>query len=147
MANSSEKSCGFAIAVYDERIIEENARERADDGETFGGLLTSDGTITDRGWAQLNDDSAKLERNALAWLRKNFVGAADQGHDSSGDLIGNLRYSARSKKQKELIELGVDERIDMIDGSFGDLSDTAFNGVSDFGQAVLGGQINFFDVE
>lgn len=151
--NASEKSCGFAISIYDQSMIEENAAERVrEEGtEGFGRLVTKKGEITNAGWDQLNKDVSQLERNSLNWLKKKFGGARDDGHDSD-DLVGSVWYDPENTEQMELLELaspspGRSERIDMQDASFGDLSHTVWEGVSDFGEAVLGGAITFFDCD
>lgn len=144
---AQKKTCGFAISTYGQSMIEDMAEERAREGEEFPGLMTATGEITQKGWDKLGEDISQLEINGLAWLRKNFYNARDEGHDGNDDLIGTLWYSPRSKKQLELLELGVRERVDMSDAGYGDFAKAAFKGVSDFGEAVLGGQINFFDVK
>ena len=61
-------------------------------------------------------------------------------------LIGTFWFDPKKLKQAEMLLTGVNERIDMVDTGFGDLGDTAWKGVSTFGQDVLGGAINFFDI-
>ncbi len=150
-----EKTAGFAIDCGSQAMIEDFARERfresAREGDDFkklavdSGYMTADGEITDAGWVVLNDDTAKIERNCLAWLKKNFPGGVrGEGHDGHGDLIGTLWWSPRSKKQRELLELGQSERIDFVDASYGDLYKTVYNGTSGF-SIVLYGSITFFD--
>jgi hypothetical protein len=151
MAQATKRDCGFVISTYDENMIRDIERDRTEENAGTRnilhrmGLIDAANEITELGWAQLSRDILKLENNALAWLRDKFPVAYDEGHDSHGDLVGTVFFSTRSKLQMELIELGKDERIDMTDGSYGDLSKTVWQGVSDFGQDVLGGQINFFD--
>jgi hypothetical protein len=158
-----EAQAGFAIGTYDQGLIEDNARDRADsrygdpewrDEMVHLGVLTRDGTITDKGWALLNRDMEHLEGNALAWMHATFNSAQDHGHGGHGgeELVGNFWFDPTNYDQAWLVELASDspgrsERIDMTDASFGDLANTAFNEVSAFGSAVLGGQINFFDVQ
>ena len=86
--------------------------------------------------------------NSLAWLRKHFVNARDEGHGGhNGDeLIGTFWFDDEDPEQADLVELGMDDRIDMSDSSYGALADYAWKGVSSFGASVLGGQINFFDI-
>lgn len=162
VTRSPESSAGFSIAIYAEHLIEDNARDRFSrrarhgdaeaDAEARSHAIQAgywngeDEEITEKGWETLNEDVLKLERNALAWLRKNFASAHDEGHDGYGDLVGTVYFDKNNERQSELIELGEKDRIDMVDTSYGDLGDTAMNGVSDFGANVLGGQINFFDV-
>jgi hypothetical protein len=158
---SEEASAGFAVHIDHEDVIKDNARERF--GPDYGdaaerdkamkaGLVDAQGKITDRGWELLNKDSRILENNALTWLRKTFGRASDQGHDSSGDLIGGLSFNPRSVKQAHNIYLGAregrQERIDFSDTGYGDFAGSgAWKGVSNFGQDVLGGHITFFDVQ
>jgi hypothetical protein len=115
------------------------------------GLIDGDGGITRKGWDLLNADSLKLERNSLAWLRRKFQGVRDEGHDSYDDLVGSLWFDPQAPEQAYLIDLasseGRGERADMSDASYSDLPYVAFDGVSDFGSSVLGGAINFFNVE
>jgi len=156
-----EATAGFAVTTDHEDVIKDNARERF--GPDYGdakdraammkaGLVDAQGKITDRGWEQLNKDISTLERNALAWLRKTFISASDQGHGSDGDLIGGLSFNPRSVKQAQNIYMGAregrQERIDFSDTGYGDFAGSgAWNGVSNFGQDVLGGNITFFDIQ
>lgn len=149
-------SGGFAISTYDQDLIEENARDkfssRYGDPEARAefldaGLIKNDGTPTTAGWHELTEDISRLEINALKWLRRNFQSVRDEGHGNRDELIGTFWYDPDNANQVELIEIGIEERIDMVDCSYGDLCDTAFDGVSDFGGFVLGGEIHFFDVE
>ena len=147
------KSAGFAVGIYSQAIIEENARDKVHEFGQRGvsKFVTKQGAITDAGWEQLNRDIRSIERNALRWLRKTFVDARDEGHGSDDDLIGTVWYDPNNADQMELLELASDagrsERVDMVDASFGDFAETAFDGVSDFGASVLGGAIVFFDVD
>lgn len=156
----NEPSAGFAIGVYDQRLIEDNALERF--GQRWGdpadrdramsdGLVDAQGEITEKGWSLLGDDIDKLEHNSLAWLRSKFSHVRDEGHASNDDLVGSLQFDPRNLEQAAAIDLaspspGESERIDMADASYGDLADTAFDGVSDFGGSLLGGSITFYDV-
>jgi hypothetical protein len=158
---AEEASAGFAIHTDHQDVIESNAREHF--GLDYGdakdrakmmkaGFVGHQGEITDRGWEQLNKDISTLERNALAWLRKTFISASDQGHGSDGDLFGGLSFDPRSVKQARNIYYGAregrQERIDFTDTSHGDFAGSgAWKGVSDFGQDVLGGHITFFDIQ
>jgi hypothetical protein len=89
----------------------------------------------------------------LGWLRKTFGRASDQGHDSTGDLIGGLSFDPRSVKHARNIYMGAregrQERVDFSDTSYGDFagSDGAWKGISNFGQDVLSGHITFFDIQ
>lgn len=154
---AAEASSGFAIHTDNQGVIEDNARDRF--GPDYGdaaertkamkaGLVDAQGKITERGWEQLNKDIRRLEDNALGWLRKTFGRAADQGHDSTGDLIGSVSFDPRSVKQARNIYMGAQERIDFSDTGYGDFAGSgAWKGVSRFGQDVLGGHITFFDVQ
>ncbi len=146
---------GFAIGTYSEDLIQENACEHFDPkreverhGEMLAaGMIEADATITPKGWEVLNADVLTLERNALAWMRRKFVSAVDHGHDEFGDLVGAFSFELGDVAQAELVDLaskrGRSERIDMSDRSFGDLCETVWTGVSDFGAAILGGAITF----
>ena len=155
-----EADAGFAIGIHDQGVIEQNARERADedhgdpewrDEMVHLRLMTKDGDITPRGWDLLNRDIERLERNSLAWMRATFNHVRDEGHGSTDELIGTFWFDPTDSNQAWLVELatpeGRSERIDMNDSSFGDLANMAFNEVSDFGGSLLGGQIVFFDVK
>lgn len=153
-------SAGFAIHIDDQGSIEDNARDRfGPDGDPKDvakmskvGFIDAEGKITDRGWEQLNKDIRKLEHNAMGWLRNIFGRASDQGHDSTGDLIGDLSFDPRSIKHARNIYMaaseGRQERVDFNDASYGDFAGSAaWKGVSNFGQDVLGGGITFFDIQ
>jgi hypothetical protein len=153
---SGQSSAGFDIHTDHEDVVEDNARERF--GPDYGdaadrakrlkeGLVDEKGKITRRGWDLLNKDIATLERNGLAWLRKTFGNASDQGHDAQGGLIGSVSFDPLNVAHARNILMGKNERIDFSDASYGDFARDAWKGVSDFGQEVLGGSINFFDVD
>jgi len=151
----AERTAYFAISTYTQDVVEANAEDTfGPRGEPDGrrtamadGLVDEAGAITPQGWEVLNQDVMKLERNSLAWLRKKFVFARDDGHDSRGDLlVGTVWYDAGSRAQRELIDLGESERVDMNDPTYGDLSRTVWDDPADvswFGELVLGGGINF----
>lgn len=153
MANKEQG--GFSIGVYDDHIIDDNVRDKygpSGDAEDRRnalrlGLVDRDGELTRKGTDVLTQDIAQLERNALAWLKKSFVGARDEGHDNYGDLVGTFWFNPQSVRQAELIDTGIRERIDMTDASYGDLANDVWLRVSRFGSSVLGGAINFFDVD
>jgi hypothetical protein len=150
----SERSGGFGIGTYGEDIVESNAMDKL--GPKYGdprdraeamsaGLVDARGKITAKGWEQLNEDIGQLERNSMAWLRKTFGSARDEGH-SDDELIGTFWYDTTNLKHAEMLLMGVNERIDMSDSSYGDLAETVWKDVSPFGQDVLGGAISFFDI-
>lgn len=158
-AGAVRSSAGFAIGSDSQDLIEENVRERF--GSKYGdpkdraraireGWIDAQGEITNDGWDLLNDDTAQIERNALAWMSKKFLNARDEGHDKYDDLVGTFWFDPTDPEQAQLIELAADtgrqERIDVVDASYGDLARTAFKLVSDFGSSVLGGSITFFGV-
>ena len=148
----AERSGGFSISTYSQDLIEDNARDLFEEGGTFreealaAGMMNVDGEITVNGWKTLNADVRVLDRNAMRWLKRTFNSARDEGHAAADDLVGTFWYDPSNKDQMEAIDMGIGERIDMIDASYGDLAHTAFDDVSDFGAWVLGGQINFMDV-
>lgn len=158
-----EAEAGFAVGFDPADVIEENARDRAH--RTYGDpewfklvkkdvLVDAEGEITTKGWELLNEDMSKIERNALSWLKKTFENVRDEGHGghSGEELIGTFWFDPTDPHQAYLVELATDEggrseRIDMVDLSYGDFAQTAFDGVSRFGGSVLGGSITFFDVK
>jgi hypothetical protein len=156
-----EAEAGFAIGFYDQSHIEENLRERID--PRYGdahlrqewakeGWIDAKGELTYKGSERLSKDLSMMERNAMAWLTDRFRHIRVDGHDNHGDLIGSVWFDPTNEAHAYLIELASDppgrgERIDMADSSFGDLANTAFDGVSNIGENVLGGQVNFFDVQ
>jgi hypothetical protein len=107
------------------------------------GMVDSEGKITQLGWDRLVADSMKLETNSIEWLRKTFESARDEGHDVQGDLVGEVWFDPRDPDQVEEIYIGLDERIDMSDSSYGSLANVVWKNVSGFGQSVLSGAINF----
>lgn len=144
-----EESVGFAIGV-DDNLIEDNlADSNSNEKELLvdKGLINHDGVITKKGWDVLRKDVLRLENNSVKWLKKHFNAVRDEGHDSHNDLIGSVFYDPNNTKQVDLVELGMDERIDMLDASYGDLANSVWDGVSDFGGMVLGGAINFYKSE
>ena len=152
---TDEYSAGFSIHTDHEDVIADNAGERF--GSRYGdaseraeamaeGWVDAKGNITSKGWQILNKDIAQLERNSVAWLRSTFVSARDEGHDRDGDLIGAVWFDLDAPAQVEALDMGLRERIDMNDPSYGDLSKSVWKGVSRFGESVLGGAIHFFDV-
>ena len=153
-----EADAGFAVDVYPQELVEENAHDRFNEDPEFrkkatkAGLLEiRSGDITLAGWAKLNADIRQIEGNALAWLHEKFTNVRDEGHGTHGDLIGTFWFDPTDPEQAHLVELAADtgrqERVDMVDASYGDLAKTAFDGVSDFGASVLGGGVTFFDVK
>jgi hypothetical protein len=160
MSRKQKAEAAFAIDVYGEDLITDNAMERF--GPRYGEqedrdramkeeMVDAEGEITQKGWDQIADDIDRIERNAMAWMRKKFITARDEGHDKHDDLVGTFWFDPTDYEQARLVELASDggrgERIDMIDVSYGDLGDTALTGVSGFGGSVLGGAIYFFDVK
>jgi len=147
-AQKRQGSAGFAISTYHQDVIAENAKERfGEQADPYMvGLVDPRGHILSAGWEELKRDIATIERNAMAWLRKTFNDARDEGH-SGDELVGTLWFNPRSKKQLSLLEIGQNERIDMTDASYGDFARVAFKGVSRLGEQVLGGAIHFYDVQ
>lgn len=83
---SPEFSCGFAISTSDEYLIEENYRSKLEEeGKEFSSFTSAE-------VKQINADSVRLERNALAWINENIGQATDQGHGGHEgmELIGNV---------------------------------------------------------
>jgi len=157
-AKPEERQGAFCIHIDHEGVIKDNAHERfstsygdPDERAKFIKLGfikdDDDGTISGEGWDQLVMDIYELEGNSLAWLAKTFSYAKDDGHDSLGDLVGRFWWSPTNRSQLETLEIGLRERIDMSDSGYGDLANSVWKGVSDFGQSVLGGAINFEKVD
>lgn len=151
----TEKSCGFAISFGSEQMIQSTAHDFVEEHgvpKSFRKFVTKDGKITPAGWQKLTEDILKVESNALAWLRKNFLRVRDDGH-AGDELVGSVWYDPADKEQLALIELaspapGRGERIDFKDSSYGGFSDSeSFKGVDDFGYQLLDGFIVFFDVD
>lgn len=155
--SDQDVQAGFEVSIEHQDVIADNVRDRFSDPSPERDdairedLIDANAEITEHGWEQLNEDILRLETNATRWLRETFNGVRVDGHDSTDTLVGSIWFNPYDTKQAELIELaspspGRSERIDMVDRSYGDLADTVFKGVSDFGQSVLGGQITFFGV-
>ena len=152
MPTHDEQSAGFAVRTYTQRQITDNAREKygssyGDPQERMemvrGGFVNEQGAITVRGWKTLNEDIRHIERNAVGWLKKNFLSARDEGHGDD-ELVGTVWYRPTDKKQTSMLMDGVEgERLDLE--GYKDLWRDAWAGVSEFGQSVLGGEIVFFD--
>lgn len=151
-----EEQGGFAISTSDERTIEDWAHDKF--GPKYGekddrrnamraGVVDREGNITQKGWDILSQDAQRLERNALAWMKKKFISVRDEGHDGHGDLVGSFWYDPSNPAHAALIDLALNERIDMTDSSYGDLADSVWSGVSRWGSSLLTGQINFFDID
>ncbi len=152
-----EATAGFTIHTDHQDLIEDNARDRfGHDGNAAerakqlkAGFIDARGTITDRGWKQLVKDMRVLEDNGLFWLKKVFEHAREEGHDASGDLIGSITFDPWSPVQADNLIAGRNERIDFSDTTYGDFAKSrdSWKGVSPFGQSLLGGSINFFDIQ
>lgn len=149
----NEFSGGFAIHTDAEGVVQDNARDRF--GPDYGepedreealraGFVDEEGEITQHGWDILNKDVARLERNALAWLRKNFQSARDEGHDSYSDLIGTFYFDPRDPAQADLLLTGLGEN-GYASLHFYDLPQVT-NGTSRFSSVLDGGQITFFAI-
>jgi hypothetical protein len=146
-----EREGAFAIHVYDQRHIEDNARDTfgPENGEPEdrkeamkADFVDADGEITPKGWDLLSVDIVKLEKNSFAWLRKKFRSAREEGYGRYDDLVGTFWFDVFDPVQAALVQLGIDERIDMTDTSYGDLGDSVWHGTSKFA-GVLGGHITF----
>ena len=150
MPKTKTRTAMFDISTYPQSLVEENARDSFFNPRGRGeldwavrlGVMDGSGNITKKGWEVLNADCGRLERNAMAWMRQKFLSAVDHGH-ADDTLVGTVTFNPRSKTQCDLIEIGENERIDMIDASYGNFATTAMVGVSEFGRLVLGGGINF----
>lgn len=150
LGKKEEREGGFSIGTYDQSLIEENmdglGSENARSHLVKQGLITEANKLTEAGYEHLNNDIVRLERNALDWLKKTFNSVRDEGHNHD-DLVGTFWWDPTNKNQLEEIAIGLSERVDMSDASYGTLSRDAWKGVSSFGQLVLGGAINFFDID
>lgn len=154
-----EREGAFIVHTPDQGLIEDNA---SDHFSLYGdmearrefikeGFIAVDGhsvKISEHGWKQLEKDSFKLESNAITWLKATFNHVRDDGHDSRGDLVGSFWWNPASESQLEQLEVGLRERIDMSDSSYGSLANVSWKGISSFGQHVLsGGTVNFEHVD
>jgi hypothetical protein len=151
-----EAEAAFSVGFHPDDVVEANAEDSyAEDPARAtalrAGFIDEQGAITRKGWDQLSDDVMRIERNAMAWMRKKFLHVRDEGHGSFDDLVGTFWFDPTDPEQAALVELaaqeGRQERIDMQDASYGDFAHTAMDGVSDFGWSVLGGAIYFDHVE
>lgn len=151
MGTNTGRDGAFFITVFDERSVAENARDKF--GPKHGepddraqamkhGWVDAVGEITPKGWDILNADIEKLERNSVAWLKNSFLSARDEGHGRYDDLVGTFWFDVANPKQAALVQLGIDERIDMEDTSYGNLANHVWKGTSKFA-GVLGGHITF----
>lgn len=136
-AGKDDIDCGFSISTSDEDSIKEDAEE-----EHMGEI----------DWKQINKDIAKIEKNALKWLRKFFANARDEGHDSHGDLIGTLWVDPDNEDQMEMIgESSSEHSGEPLRTSSGTMPNTAdrmiFNGVSKEGSILIQVTIDFFNVD
>src|SRR5208282_5594863 len=124
----------FTVGLSDSEVAEDRAMEKF--GQDYGdpndreeafkaGFIDREGKITEKGWEVLWSDGDKIEKSAFGWLKKKFANVSDVMHGdwpSSGDLFdGHVEVDIDDPAQLDLLLLGVNERIDMDDTSYGDL--------------------------
>jgi hypothetical protein len=136
--------CGFAIMTTSDDMIEENYRERLEEeGKEFTGWTDED---SDR----ITNAAMQLESNAMKYLRKQFSGARDDGHDSYGDLIGAvwlvLDGSEKSKNAAQLfLSAGGSSSERLRDWG---LHEGIYDGIADdILEHSVDVEINFFGIE
>jgi hypothetical protein len=148
---------GFAIITSDFEYVQDcitedveyNREDKDMDTLINAGLITDSGEVTQLGWDTLNEDSMKIERNVLNYLKETFVFASDEGHDSGGDLIGSLDINVNDSKQLEAIDgefISENSRIIHSDNFTNEESIKFINGISDFGKMYLEVEIEYFDI-
>lgn len=132
----------FSIVTGRESDVEDRAQdkfgprgEEPEDRRAFlkKGLIDKRGGITREGWDTLSDDIDRVERNAIAWLSASLNNASDEGHDDER-RVGGFTFDAGDSKQMDIVNLGVDTGINSSDP---DLDSHAWQGVSQFGIAIL----------
>lgn len=150
-------SAGFAILTTSSGTIEDNLSDIVASMdhyfvETFRewerqGLIEGD-VITEKGWDVLTDDSLRLERNCLAWLRKTFDNALDEGHGGHDgeELIGTFWFDPTDTEQMEWIHQGTFESIRMLEHLPNAEAEKLLTGLSKFGYGLLDAEIQFFNV-
>lgn len=96
----------------------------------------------------MTDDSLRLERNCLAWLRKTFDNALDEGHGGHDgeELIGTFWFDPTDTEQMEWIHQGTFESIRMLEHLPYAEAEKLLTGLSKFGYGLLDAEIQFFDV-
>ena len=83
-------TCGFAIDMDNDEILEENAGE--------------DGITLD--WDKLSEDASVIESRMLKWLDYRYGTARDEGHNSNDELVGTLFVYRNVDEISEVIEHG-----------------------------------------
>ena len=118
---------GFDIDTYDEDYIECNARDENIE-------------LTKEIWEQLNRDIQQLETNVMAYCRKQFnIYMRDEGHDSSGVLLGSC-WGEDDSKIKNCTE--EDNGLQSHE-----MNESVYNHISEIGKKILDIRINFFDIK
>ncbi|NCU27468.1 hypothetical protein EOM86_12255 [Candidatus Nomurabacteria bacterium] len=83
-------TCGFAIDMDNDEILEENAGE--------------DGITLD--WDKLSEDASVIESRMLKWLDYRYGTARDEGHNSNDELVGTLFVYRNVDEINKVIEHG-----------------------------------------
>lgn len=83
-------TCGFAIDMDNDDMLEENARE--------------DGITLD--WDKLSEDASVIENRMLKWLDYRYGTARDEGHNSNDELVGTLFVYRNVDEINKVIEDG-----------------------------------------
>jgi hypothetical protein len=141
----------FTFGMSGEHDMDENAREKF--GPDYGdpidrkellkkGLIDKNGEITSAGWDIIGEVIDRLEDNILGWLKKKFVKVSDV-YSVDNELNASVEFDAGDPDQVEHILLGINERIDLTDSSYGDLAGVAWRGISHPLSYVIDGWGNF----
>lgn len=131
--DEEELTGGFAINTSDEKVIEDNFRDRR--GREPNG----------KEWEQIGKDLMKIESNAVKYLKKVLGNASDEGHNSSGDLLGSFWCDWSNKKGLETVFAHHEES---DPNELSSEEDSAlFNGVSKEGLDGVNVSIYFFAID
>ena len=134
-------SAGFAVSV---NILEDNLKDIVDFFSFVKeGIIDNSGELTNRGKKVLEGAASDVEKSVLRFYTLVFESVRDDGHDSSEDLIGSLKFDPENSEQLELL---IDGHIDAEPMSKGK-GDLPFNlELDSFPDAVLDIKLSFFNV-
>ena len=137
MDDDNIKSVGFAIITTNEDMIEDNYRERFDEGDF------DKPELSDSDWEKLNEDIGQIERNVLAYLSKTIENARDEGHNGNdGALTGTAWYDSDKKDQVDFVmshSIDTDPNEIIWEPEF-------YKDVSEYGENLIDVTIEFFDI-
>lgn len=131
--DEEELTGGFAINTSSEDIIEQNFSERRGREPN------------DKEWEQIGKDVMKIESNAVNYLKKVLGNARDEGHDSSGDLLGTFWCDWSNKKGLEMV-FAHHEESDPNELS-GEEDSALYKGVSKDGLDGVDARLQFFAID